>query len=138
MRVSFSIASGGIDRRWVIAVGAYIALIVFVSSRPYLHAPGPEFELKDNIAHAIEYGILSVLVFRALAPLSWPDIAITFLLVVAVTASVGAADEVFQGLIPGRRRDVLDWASDVTGALIAVAGCVWLASRAHRASEVRR
>jgi len=109
------------DRRWLALAVAYAALVFFISSRPYLRAPGPEFELKDNIAHAVEYGVLAALLFRALAPLVWPDAAIAFLLVVTATASVAAADEVFQGTIAGRHRDVVDWVSDVTGAAAAAA-----------------
>ncbi|HXV14209.1 MAG TPA: VanZ family protein [Candidatus Krumholzibacteria bacterium] len=125
----FSWSAAGVDRRWLAAAFAYAAVVFFVSSRPYLRPMGPEFELKDNLAHAIEYGVLATLLFRALAPLTWPDAATTFLLIVAVAASVGAADEVFQGTVPGRRRDIADWASDTTGAALAAAVCVWRARR---------
>ncbi|MCI0452252.1 MAG: VanZ family protein [Candidatus Latescibacteria bacterium] len=125
----FSLSAPGVDRRWLAAAFAYAALVFVVSSRPYLRPVGPEFEMKDNLAHGLEYAVLAVLLFRAVGPLAWPDTATTFLLVVAVAASVGAADEVFQGTVPGRRRDVVDWASDTTGAALATAVCVWRARR---------
>lgn len=136
----FSLATGTarIDRRWLVAAVLYLAMVFFVSSRPYLHAPGPEFELKDNLAHATEYALLAVFLFRALGPLAWPDGAMTFLLIVAVAASVGSADEMFQGMIPGRRRDVTDWLSDSIGAALSVAACILLARRARIDEERAR
>lgn len=131
--VPVSDAGAHLDRRWLAAALVYVAVIFFASSRPYLHAPGPEFELKDNLAHALEYALLAVMLFRALGPLAWPDAATTFLLVVAVSASIGAADEMFQGTVPGRSRDVVDWASDATGAALATAACVLLARRTRGA-----
>lgn len=111
---------------------AFAGVIIFASSRPYLHAPGPEFALKDNLAHALEYAVLAILLWRALTPLVWPDRWLAFGLIVAIAASVGAADEVFQGTIPGRKRDVFDWMSDGTGAAVAAAFCARLAGRYRR------
>lgn len=114
---SFSVSaasSKGVERRWLAAALAYAGVIFFASSRPYLRAPGPEFELKDNLAHALEYAVLAALLLRAFAPSVWPDRWIAFGLIVAVAASVGAADEMFQGTVLGRRRDVVDWMSDAT------------------------
>ncbi len=134
---SLARANGRVDRRWLVAAFVYLAVVFFVSSRPYLHAPGPEFDLKDNLAHSLEYGLLAVILFRALGPLAWPDVALTFLLVVVVAASVGSADEMFQGMIPGRRKDVTDWLSDATGAAVATLLCIAMARRAAARAEVR-
>ena len=133
--MSFAVrcANRSADSRWLVAALGYAALIIFISSRPYLQAPGPEFELKDNLAHAIEYGIMAALLFRALAPLVWPDALLVFMLVLTATASLAAADEVFQGTVPGRHRDILDWTSDVTGAATAVALSLAWARRGTRA-----
>lgn len=119
--MSFAVrcAKRSADTRWLVAALVYAAVIIFVSSRPYLRAPGPEFELKDNLAHAVEYGIMAALLFRALAPLVWPDALLALLLVMTATASLAAADEVFQGTVPGRHRDILDWTSDMVGAATA-------------------
>jgi VanZ family protein len=125
----FSFSKVGVDRRWLAAAVVYAAVIFMVSSRPYLRPPGPEFQMKDNLAHAFEYAVLAALLFRALGALAWPDLAITFLMVVAVTASVGAADEMFQGTVPGRQRDVMDWVCDATGAALATAACMAWARR---------
>jgi len=130
--MSFAVrcAKRSADTRWLVAALAYAVLIIFVSSRPYLRAPGPEFELKDNLAHAIEYGVMAALLFRALAPVVWPEVLIAFLLVVTATACLASADEVFQGTVPGRHRDILDWASDMAGASVATALSIAWARRA--------
>jgi VanZ family protein len=127
-----ALGAGDVERRWLAAALAFAGVILLVSSRPYLHAPGPEFELKDNLAHALEYAMLAALLWRALVPLVWPDRWIAFGLIVAIAASVGAADEVFQGTVPGRRRDVVDWMSDGTGAAVAAAISSGLAGRPRR------
>jgi VanZ family protein len=132
MRIfSVSATSGRVDGRWLVAAVVYLAVVFFVSSRPYLTPPGPEFPMKDKLAHSLEYAVLAVLLFRALGPLAWPDLAMTFLLVVVVAASVGSADEIFQGMIPGRHKDITDWFSDSTGASIATAACIVLARRSR-------
>lgn len=134
----FATSPRRVDRRWLWAAVLYAGLVLFVSSRPYLTAPGPEFELKDNVAHALEYGVMSVLLFRALAPLVWPDRAMAFLLIVAIAASLGAADEVFQGAIPGRMRDVADWIADAIGAALAAGTCAWFACPPRKALDGER
>jgi len=130
-------ANGRVDGRWLAAAFVYLAVVFFVSSRPYLTPPGPEFALKDNIAHATEYGLFAVLLFRALGPLAWPDVVMTFLLVAVVAASVGSADEMFQSMIPGRHRDIGDWVSDSAGAATATAACIVLARRARTGESSR-
>jgi VanZ family protein len=124
--------------RWLAAAVFYAALVFFVSSRPYLRTPGPEFDLKDNLAHTMEYALLAMLLFRALGGVVWPDLSAAFLLIMAVTASIAATDELWQGTIPGRRRDVGDWASDLTGAALALAVCAWRARRRWRVSVEER
>lgn len=134
----FSLTGTGVDRRWLAAAAFYVAIVFFLSSRPYLRAFGPEFDMKDNLAHGLEYAVLAALLFRALGPVVWPDAVMTFLLVVVVVASIGAADEMLQGMIPGRRRDVVDWMSDATGAALATAACVGFARRIGPPSEDAR
>jgi VanZ family protein len=122
----------GVRRRWLVATIVYVALIFFVSSRPYLRAPGPEFELKDKLAHAMEYGVLTFLLWRALAPALARDRLTAALALVAVVAVLASADERFQGTIPGRHTDLHDWFADLTGAAIAATVCLLSAARAPR------
>ncbi|HEU4366182.1 MAG TPA: VanZ family protein, partial [Candidatus Krumholzibacteria bacterium] len=103
---------------WIALALAYVALIFFVSSRPYLHAPGPEFDMKDKLAHATEYGVLGALLALAFARGSVRAPAVSLLLVVAIGATIASADEMFQGTVPGRQRDIADWVADVSGVVI--------------------
>lgn len=116
---------------WGVLGVAYVALIFFVSSRPYLHAPGPEFDMKDKVAHCLEYSILGALLASSFLRRATRELVVTFLLVVAIGAGIAAADEMFQGTVPGRQRDVADWIADVTGIALASGLVLWLTR--HRA-----
>ena len=116
--------------RWL-PVAGYVALIFFLSSQPGLTVPG-EFKLRDKIAHCLEYGGLSFLVFRAVRD-TWPSApaARRLLLAALSVAALGAVDERFQASVPGRDSSVYDWMADATGATLAqVIG--WALSRRRK------
>jgi VanZ family protein len=104
-------------RRFLAAWGpvlAFEALVFFLSSRPYLQVPGNVPNL-DKGAHFLEYAALGGLLFRAFR--LWGTgrgRALVFAL--ALAAGLGAADERFQRLIPGRVCSILDWTADLCGA----------------------
>jgi len=125
-------ATRTINRPWIALSGLYIGLIFFASSRPYLHAPGPDFDMKDKVFHAAEYFVLAALVSRAARRPRAAGWLVSVLVVVAVGATVAAADELFQGTVPGRMRDVTDWAADVTGL---AAGAALATPRRRAAGE---
>ena len=104
--------------RWLV-VFAYVALIFTLSSQPGLRVPG-EFELRDKLAHTLEYGGLGMLVYRAVRD-TWPSTPAArrmFFAVLAI-AAVGALDETFQSFIPGRDSSVYDWIADAFGATLS-------------------
>jgi VanZ family protein len=105
-------------RPWLLVIALYVALIFFASSRPYLHAPGPDFQMKDKLAHALEYGLLGWFMSRAARPLRPVPLAVEVLWFVALGAGIAGLDELFQGTVPGRLTDVTDWMADVTGLLV--------------------
>jgi VanZ family protein len=108
------------SRTGTILLVAYVLLIFTISTRPDLRPPGPNFTNKDKVAHLVEYGILGVLLFRAFGS-GLPGSRWTILLfLLAVGASVAASDEMVQGTVPGRSKDVLDWAADVVGLAIGI------------------
>lgn len=107
---------GGFSVAWLIVAAAYVGLIFFLSSRPYLVAPGPQFAMKDKLAHLLEYSVLGGLLFQIFAPRLGRMRLVGIFLVFAVAGTIAAADEMFQGTIPGRQRDATDWLADVTGA----------------------
>jgi VanZ family protein len=103
---------------WLMVAAAYVALIFFMSSRPYLHAPGPDFDMKDKLAHLCEYGILGGLLARSIGRGLSPSRVFAVFLVVATGATLAGLDEMYQGTVPGRLRDVSDWLADVAGIVI--------------------
>jgi VanZ family protein len=105
-------------RRPVVLAAGYVLLIFIVSSIPSLTAPGPEFAPKDKIAHTAEYFILGVLLFKGIGWTVSPSRAATFGFLVAVGASVGALDEIYQSFVPGRMMSVYDWCADVAGVAL--------------------
>lgn len=103
---------------WLLVFAMYVGLIFFASSRPYLRAPGPDFQMKDKLAHAVEYGVLGWLMSRAARPVRAVPVVVEVLWFVALGAGIAGLDELFQGTVPGRMTDVTDWFADVTGLLI--------------------
>lgn len=118
-----------IRRPWLLVIALYVALIFFASSRPYLHAPGPDFQYKDKIAHAMEYGLLGWFMSRAARPVRRVPLVVEVLWFVALGAGIAGLDELFQGTVPGRMTDVTDWMADVIGLL---AGTTIAATHARR------
>lgn len=104
----------------VLLLVLYVLLIFFVSSRPNLQPPGPPFLMKDKVAHFGEYFVLGLLLFAGIGWTVSRDKVITFFFLLAVGMSVAALDEMFQGYIPGRETDVLDWTADAVGLAVAL------------------
>ncbi len=114
---------------------AYMALIWWLSSIP-IELPLPSIPWRDKAAHVIEYGILAVLVARAVRG-TWPALshARALLLAVAITAGWGYLDEMHQAFVPGRDANAFDLLADVIGALLGTAlygAGSWLLARKRR------
>jgi VanZ family protein len=107
----------------------YVLLIFFVSSRPYLQPPGPDFKLKDKVAHLAEYTVLGALLFGNIRWMVSRSRLTTFLFLFAIGVSVAALDEMFQGYIPGRRTDITDWLADAVGVALGIIVLMRLARR---------
>jgi VanZ family protein len=111
----------------------WIAAILAVSS-----IPGPTlalvgFSVQDKIAHASEYSVMGFLTCRWLLGVRVrPPRALT--LSTLMGAGLGAADESWQRLIPGRECSARDWVADVIGIALGVtaAGIYYLALRSAR------
>lgn len=107
---------------WV-AVVAYAGLIFYLSAQPQ---PPEAVEtvlqaLGDRVLHAVEYGVLSVLCYRAFgyAAGAW---AATRAVTLAIVASIGygITDEIHQAFVPLRDADPADVFMDAIGATVAV------------------
>lgn len=105
-------------RGWLPVV-AYVALIFVLSAQPGL-SPPLHFQNSDKLAHLLEYGVLGLLLARALRASSpgrsW---LFTSLLALGLGLGIGAGDEWFQSFVPGRDSTVFDWLADGTGLTFA-------------------
>jgi VanZ family protein len=97
----------------------YISAIFYVSS--LTTPPNPiQVENADKIYHLCEYGLLGLLMGRALRQSVSPYSALAAsVMTVALVMMVGAADEYYQGFIPGRECDVFDWLTDATAGVLS-------------------
>jgi VanZ family protein len=102
----------GALRAWVPAL-VWAGLIFWLSSRSQL--PSPRLPHIDKVEHATAYAVLAWLAARGLrsaaADPGWA---------VALASLYGVSDEIHQAFVPGRSPDVLDWAADTAGALLAL------------------
>jgi VanZ family protein len=106
---------------WVPVV-LYAGAIFFLSSQSHPEEQLPSFVLRDisdKILHAVEYGILAVLCYRAFRWATEPAVARQAVVLAIVTASVyGLTDEVHQAFVPFRESNWQDWLADTIGAVI--------------------
>jgi VanZ family protein len=102
------------------------AVIFYLSSRPSSTLPKAWFPHMDKFVHAGEYGLLAVLLFRAM---TWPQytgfrkerLLRLSLWIMAIASLYALSDEIHQIFVPGRSAGFGDWVADVTGALLAIA-----------------
>jgi VanZ family protein len=107
-------------------VVAYAGLIFYLSSlsEPEEYMPSLLAELGDKVLHAVEYGLLGALCYRAFrhganvwaARYAWH-------LAIIAAAVYGVTDEVHQAFVPLREADVRDLLMDTIGA--AIGATVW-------------
>jgi len=120
---------------WLPAL-SWMAAIVILPRFLASSLPSPRSVLDELIRsgiHVVEYGILAMLLHRALKPrpqckplsgnpaqteVSWNPYLLTFLIV----ALCAIFDEVQQGFIPNRQPSFLDFLADSLGSLLALAG----------------
>lgn len=126
---------------WGPVVGL-MALIFWLSSRSILPSPATFF-LTDKQVHAMTYGVLALLVGRALARARWSGVTAGRMVVaVAVAVLYGVTDEWHQSFVPGRTPDVADLYADASGAACAAVllwACGIIAARrtSRRADTIR-
>ncbi len=113
--------------RWVL-LGGYVACIFALSSIPGQHLP--HVRVSDKLIHAGEFGLLGILMCRALTARlpTWPWARIALLSILA-TVFYGATDEFHQLFVPARTAELADLAADSLGATLAAWG--WLKVGAH-------
>ena len=119
--------AGGVWRYWL-PVAAYAGLIFYLSSlsHPEEYIPSLLGELGDKVLHAMEYGVLSVLCYRAFrhGAGAWAARYALRLAIVAA-ATYGVTDEVHQAFVPLREAEAGDLLMDMIGAAIGARGWSW-------------
>ena len=116
---------------------SWMALIFWLSGQPRIPHLGQEVGLSDDLvayaAHALMFGVLALLVWRALRDPSHTALGPTLhwlsVSTVLLCALYAATDEVHQLSTPGRTASVSDWVADLFGILISVALLSWWAKR---------
>jgi VanZ family protein len=113
--------------RWLLVL-IYAGCVFAVSA-----IPGdvlPAFGVSDKLLHATEFGVLALLLCRAISA-HMPDHSQRFTMALGILLTVlyGAGDEAHQLLVAHRISDVADLAADGLGALVA--GWGWLKAGAR-------
>ena len=106
---------------WV-PVALYAGAIFYLSAQPHPEEQLPSFLLKevsDKVLHGVEYGILSLLCYRAYRWTAGSAVSRQAVVLAIVTASVyGITDEAHQFFVPFRESSWQDWLADTIGAAI--------------------
>ncbi len=111
--------------RYWLPVLAYVGVIFALSAQPGLEPPF-HFENADKVCHMSEYGVLGVLLARALNTLPrFRNILIACLVAIAIGSAIAASDELFQSTVPNRDPDVFDWLADTIGLTLAQVVYLW-------------
>jgi VanZ family protein len=106
---------------WDVALALlYVFAIFVVGSLPGAPPVGPS--ISDKVQHAIGFALLAWLWCRALRRLR-PESSLGRIILggFLVSAGVGGALELWQGLLTYRTCEFLDWVADGVGAALAVA-----------------
>ncbi|MFL5318973.1 MAG: VanZ family protein [Myxococcaceae bacterium] len=96
----------------------WMGLIFFLSSQSKL--PTPNVSHFDKFAHAGVYGLLGLLLARALRGYGVSPKSAVIIGIIAASC-YGASDEIHQIYTPGRTPDVFDWVADTFGASLGAA-----------------
>lgn len=122
---------GTFVRYWLPAI-LYAVTIFAVSS---IHSPirRPRFPQSDKVLHFAEYAVLAWLWFRALSFGTRLEKRWIAALALSVTAVLGGLDEWYQLLNPSRTSDIMDFAADLLGGMMALTLSVWMRQEKARA-----
>ncbi|HET9886150.1 MAG TPA: VanZ family protein [bacterium] len=114
--------------RWV-SVLAWAAVVLGASSIQDLRTTTGGIEIRDKLAHFGEYFVFGWLVARCFEECGWSKRK-QLLWTLAFGVFLGTVDELYQGFVPGRERDILDLTADTIGVLAG-----WYYSREDKAVE---
>ena len=105
--------------RYWLPVMAYVTVILWLSSQPYLQPP-LHFRNSDKVAHILEYSVLGFLLARAWRSTMRIRFALgAAMIALAMGIAIGAGDEFYQSFVPGRDSSVFDLLADSIGLALA-------------------
>lgn len=108
---------------WLQVVPAllYSFAIFYVGSMEKDPTAELDFAAKDKLLHLLSFFVMA-LVNRPAIAYFWPSAGFRWLLVstFVITSLEGAGLEIYQGMLPHRSAELLDWIADSVGALLAV------------------
>jgi len=107
----------------------YCGIIVYLSSLSYpsRHLPSLLFGLSDKLVHGVEYGILGILLYRALHQTNRTIRSICLAIIWAV--AFGISDEMHQWFVPNRQADLWDLLADTIGATLFILTWVFMTKK---------
>ena len=113
----------------------FAVLIFALSSIPYAHTPF-EFRFSDKLLHLLVYLLFSILLFFSFHTskgVFWQRNAYLFTLIIGII--YGLSDELHQGFVPGRQKDVFDFLADLLGVLLGLY-VIWLSLKFRSKSKI--
>lgn len=124
------------SKRWLLIkywapVFLYCGIIVYLSSLSYPSRPLPSFlfGLNDKLLHGVEYGILGILLYRALHQTTRTIRSICLSIICAV--AFGISDELHQWFVPNRQADIADILADTVGATFFIFTWIFITKKYH-------
>jgi VanZ family protein len=103
----------------------YMLVIFMLSSMPHLKPPDLGFRPVDKLAHAVEFAVLGVLLFRT-ATFRYAFSSRLFIILFCIGVLYGISDEIHQAFVPQRVSSVWDVAADAVGIFLGlVAARLW-------------
>ncbi len=104
---------------WLVLI-AYMGFIFFLSTLQSTKEL-PDFEFSDKLYHIVEYGILSILLFRAMSvSFSKKTLMALFFYTFLISIAYGVTDEVHQYFVPHRFSTVSDVIADGVGSIVGL------------------
>lgn len=118
---------------------AWMALIFLLSSLPKEAIPVSGGETVSAIAHLLEYGVLALLLSKALEASSgvWSRSMPRFAASIAITLLYGLSDEWHQSFVPGRSSSLSDLGVDAAGAVLALSLASWKGRLSRRPGSIK-
>ncbi len=109
--------------RFWLPVVLWMIFIFYMSSlefpeKPKVNVGGQKFKVSDILLHVAEYGMLSILLFRAFHNASERTRQRALLLALIIASFYGVIDEVHQVFVPTRYFEIKDIFSNMVGSSI--------------------